>query len=124
MTKNEKAESEEYMLIGQTITASDSVKVVKLVNGEAKHYCGNVKDDCKELVLENKVNDNIVLAPGVYDFYYDVAADAIWIAVSSSDPSAVGNVIVEKKAVKVIRNGQMYILRDGVMYNALGQMAE
>ena len=124
MTKNEKAEGEEYMLIGQTITASDSVKVVKLVNGEAKHYCGNVKDDCKELVLENKVNDNIVLAPGVYDFYYDVAADAIWIAVSSSDPSAVGNVIVEKKAVKVIRNGQMYILRDGVMYNAIGQIAE
>lgn len=124
MIKNEKAEGEEYMLIGQTITASDSVKVVKLVNGEAKHYCGNVKDDCKELVLENKVNDNIVLAPGVYDFYYDVAADAIWIVVSSSDPSAVGNVIVEKKAVKVIRNGQMYILRDGVMYNAIGQIAE
>lgn len=124
MIKNENAEGEEYMLIGQTITASDSVKVVKLVNGEAKHYCGNVKDGCKELVLENKVNDNIVLAPGVYDFYYDVAADAIWIAVSSSDPSAVGNVIVEKKAVKVIRNGQMYILRDGVMYNAIGQIAE
>ena len=124
MTKNEKAEGEEYMLIGQTITASDSVKVVRLENEAAKHYCGNVKDDCKALVLENKVNDNIVLAPDVYDFYYDVAADAIWIAVSSSDPAAVDNVTVEKKAAKVIRNGQMYILRDGVMYNAIGQIAE
>ena len=76
------------------------------------------------LLRHNRSHIHQELAPGVYDFYYDVAADAIWIAVSSSDPSAVGNVIVEKKAVKVIRNGQMYILRDGVMYNAIGQIAE
>ena len=124
MTKNEAAENEEYQLLGQEIAAGDSVKVVRMENGEPKHWCGNVKDGCKELLVENTVNDNIVLAPGQYDFYYEVQADAIWIAVSSSDPSAVGNVIVEKKAVKVIRNGQMYILRDGVMYNAIGQIAE
>lgn len=124
MIKNESAESEEYMLIGQTIAEGDSVKVVRLENGTAKHWCGNVKDGCKELVLENTVNDNIVLAPGVYDFYYDVVADQIWIAVSSSNPSALDNVAIEKKATKVIRNGQMYILRDGVLYNAIGQIAE
>ena len=124
MIKNEDAEAEEYMLIGQTIAEGDSVKVVRLENGAAKHWCGNVKDGCKELVLENTVNDNIVLAPGAYDFYYDVAADAIWIAVSSSNPSALDNVAIEKKATKVIRNGQMYILRDGVLYNAIGQIAE
>ena len=122
MIKNESAESEEYMLIDQTIAEGDSVKVVRLENGTAKHWCGNVKDGCKELVLENTVNDNIVLAPGVYDFYYDVEADQIWIATSVH--SAIDNVAVEVKAIKVIRNGQMYILRDGVMYNALGQMAE
>lgn len=122
MIKNESAESEEYMLIDQTIAEGDSVKVVRLENGTAKHWCGNVKDGCKELVLENTVNDNIVLAPGVYDFYYDVEADQIWIATSVH--SAIDNVAIEVKAIKVIRNGQMYILRDGVMYNALGQMAE
>ena len=114
--------ADEYMLLGQTISEGDSVKVVRLEDGVAKHWCGNVKDGCKELVLENTVNDNIVLAPGVYDFYYDVVADQIWIATSVH--SAIDNVVVENKAVKVIRNGQMYILRDGVMYNALGQMAE
>ena len=124
MIKNEDAEAEEYMLIGQTIAEGDSVKVVRLENGAAKHWCGNVKDGCKELVLENTVNDNIVLAPGAYDFYYDVAADAIWIAVSSSNPSALDNVAIEKKATKVIRNGQLYLLRDGVLYNAIGQIAE
>ena len=122
MIKNESAESEEYMLIGQTIAEGDSVKVVRLENGTAKHWCGNVKDGCKELVLENTVNDNIVLAPGSYDFYYDVAADAIWIAVSTH--SAIDNVAVENRAVKIIRNGQMFILRDGMMYNIVGQIAE
>ena len=122
MIKNEDAEAEEYMLIGQTIAKGDSVKVVRLENGTAKHWCGNVKDGCKELVLENTVNDNIVLAPGVYDFYYDVVADQIWIATSVH--SAIDNVVVENKAVKVIRNGQLYILREGVMYSIIGQIAE
>ena len=123
MTLNENVENEEYMLLGQTISVGDSIKVVRLENGNANHWCGNVKDGCKDLVLENTVNDNIVLAPGVYDFYYDVASDQIWIAASSS--TALDNVAVEQKAVKVIRNGQMYILRDGILYNAIGaQVAE
>ena len=48
-----------------------------------------------------------------------------WLAVY--DPSvetAVDNVAVGEKAVKVIRNGQMYIIRNGVIYNAMGQIAE
>ena len=41
------------------------------------------------------------------------------------DPeTAVDDVTVGVKAVKVIRNGQMYIIRDGVIYNAMGQIAE
>ena len=48
-----------------------------------------------------------------------------WLAVY--DPSvetAVDNVAVGEKAVKVIRNGQMYIIRNGMIYNAMGQIAE
>ena len=48
-----------------------------------------------------------------------------WLAVY--DPSvetAVDNVAVGEKAVKVIRNGQMYIIRNGIIYNAMGQIAE
>ena len=41
------------------------------------------------------------------------------------DPeTAVDNVAVGEKAVKVIRNGQMYIIRNAVIYNAMGQIAE
>lgn len=40
-------------------------------------------------------------------------------------PSAVENVTtVEPKAIKVMENGQLYILRDGVKYNAAGVVVE
>lgn len=122
MTKNEGADNEEYMLLGQTISEGDSVKVVRLENGEAKHWCGNVKEGVTVTITPDDKNGNIILAPGSYDFYYDVAADAIWIAVSTH--SAIDNVAVENRAVKIIRNGQMFILRDGMMYNIVGQIAE
>ena len=124
MTKNDAAENEEYQLLKQEISEGDSVKVVRVENGEAKHWCGNVKEGCKELLVENAVNDNIVLAPGKYDFYYEVKADAIWIAVSPANPTGFDNVVLEQKAVKVMRNGQMCILRDGIYYNMLGQIVE
>ena len=60
---------------------------------------------------------------GEYTFTWTYATSTLTIAYPDVE-DAVDNVTVEAKAVKVIRNGQMYILRDGVMYNALGQMAE
>ena len=122
MTKNDGADNEEYMLLGQTISEGDSVKVVRLENGEAKHWCGNVKEGVTVTITPDDKMGNIILTPGAYDFYYDVAADAIWIAVSTQ--SAINNVAVENRAVKIIRNGQLYILREGVMYNIFGQIAE
>lgn len=122
MTKNEGADNEEYMLLGQTISEGDSVKVVRLENGEAKHWCGNVKEGVTVTVIPDDKMGNIILTPGAYDFYYDVAADAIWIAEATQ--SVIGNIAVEKKAIKIVRNGQLYILREGVMYNIFGQVAE
>ena len=122
LTKNEGAEWEEYMLLGQTISEGDSVKVVRLEAGVAKHWCGNVKEGVTVTITPDDKNGNIILAPGTYDFYYDVAADAIWIAEAAQ--SAIDNVVLENKATKVIRNGQMYIIRDEVMFNVLGQVVE
>lgn len=121
LTKNETAEWEEYMLLGQTISEGDSVKVVRLEAGVAKHWCGNVKEGVTVTITYDD-NGNIILAPGTYDFYYDVAADAIWIAEAAQ--SAIDNVVLENKATKIIRNGQMYIIRDEVMFNVLGQVVE
>ena len=60
---------------------------------------------------------------GEYTFTWTYATSTLTIAYPDVE-DAVDNVTVEAKATKIIRNGQMYILRDGVMYNALGQMAE
>ena len=122
LTKNESAGSEEYMLLGQTISEGDSVKVVRLENGDAKHWCGNVKEGVTVTITPDDKNGNIILAPGAYDFYYDVAQDAIWIAESSA--TALDNVVLKNKATKVIRNGQMYVIRNNMMFNALGQMVD
>ena len=40
---------------------------------------------------------------------------------SGSDPTALTNTEVENAVVKVIRNGQVLIVREGVTYNMMGQ---
>ena len=110
----------EYQLLGQTIAEGDAVKVVTLTNGAATAWCGNVEEG--SVAVSYDENGNIVLAPGKYDFYFKPDSDIIYIGASA--PSGVENVTVEGKAVKVMRNGQMCILRDGIYYNMLGQIAE
>ncbi len=121
LTRNEaNTLEEEYMLLGQVISEGDAVKVVGLVDGVATYY--NTVDETSVSHSLSEDYQNIVLDSGIYDFYFKVASQVIYIG--ASFPSVLDNVIVESKAVKVIRNGQMYILRDGVMYNAVGQIAE
>ena len=67
----------EYMLIDQEILAGDAVKVVTLTNGEKSAYCGNV--DEYSVAHESDGDGNIVLAPGLYDFYFKVADNVIYI---------------------------------------------
>lgn len=111
--------ADEYMLLGQTISEGDSVKVVRLEDGVAKHWCGAVKEGVTVNITPDDKMGNIILTPGLYDFYYDVKVDQIWIGHSSA--TSVDNVALENKAIKIIRNGQIYILSNGLIYNTLGQ---
>lgn len=43
---------------------------------------------------------------------------------SLTDPTAINNMNVEKKAVKVVRNGQLFIEMNGVLYNAQGTIVK
>ena len=40
--------------------------------------------------------------------------------IGGDDPQAIENAAVDTKATKIIRDGQIFILRDGKMYNAVG----
>ncbi|MBR5574509.1 MAG: hypothetical protein IKW35_08465, partial [Paludibacteraceae bacterium] len=65
--------------------------------------------------------DGVVTATGIVQ--NPMAGVAIDITISGKlpeDPTAIEDVEVEVKAVKLIKNGQLFINRDGKMYNAQG----
>ena len=108
----------EYVLLGQEITEADAVKVVTLTNGVATAWCGNV-DEFSDVERSYDKDGNIVLTPGKYDFYYKVAEDLIYIAATPT--TDIENITTSKHATKTIHNGQIVVIRDGVMFNMMGQ---
>ena len=64
----------------------------------------------------------------IFTWTYETNALSITYPAAGENPgdpeTAVDNVAVDVKAVKVIRNGQMYIIRNGVVYNAVGQIVK
>ena len=69
----------EYMLLNQTITrATDAIKVVTLTNGTATAWCGDV-DSYSDATYTGGGEDNIVLEDGIYDFYFKVSDEKIYI---------------------------------------------
>ena len=122
LTRNVTALEEEYVLLNQPIAEGDSVKVVTLTDGIPTAWCGDVDEASTVSYTNDEEYGNIVLIPGIYDFYYKVASNMIYIATSIT--TAVDNITIEKNAIKVIQDGRMYILRDGVMYNVVGQVVK
>ena len=116
LTQNSDNENE-YVLLGQEIVETDAVKVVTLTDGVATAWCGNVD----EYSVEHSADDmgNIVLTAGKYDFYYKVKEDLIYICATPA--TDVENVATQKNTTKFIRNGQIMVMRDGVIFNLLGQ---
>lgn len=85
------------------------------------------KDEKKSIYLEIKVGDDLV---GSHIFRLQrtsssVILDAIAIAdCGEYVPTAIDNTETEVKAVKVIRNGQLFIEKNGVLYNAQGSVVK
>ena len=74
----------EYMLTCQPIVKeTDAIKVVKYKCGEANGYCGAVEDNSVEYTFTNDDHKNIVLNSGVYDFYYKISENKVYIGASS-----------------------------------------
>ena len=61
---------------------------------------------------------------GDYTFTYVVATEDLTVTYPSSNPTALTNTEVENAVVKVIRNGQVLIVREGVTYNMMGQVIQ
>ena len=61
---------------------------------------------------------------GDYTFTYVLATEVLTVTYPSSNPTALTNTEVENAVVKVIRNGQVLIVREGVTYNMMGQVIQ
>ena len=122
MTVNQDNENE-YVLLNQEISAGDSVKVVTLTDGVATAWCGNV-DKTSDVEYTNAENNgNIVLAPGKYNFYFKVKEDLIYIA-KAGPTTDVENTIVTEQPKKIVRSGQVFILKGNKMFNIMGQQVK
>ena len=77
--------ADEYVVMGQAISAAtDAVKVV-VFSAEGTIYCGTVKEGSVAYTQDDM--QNIVLADGTYDFYYSISENAIYIGESlTPDP--------------------------------------
>ena len=111
----------EYVLLGQEIAEGDAVKVVTLTDGVATAWCGNVDPASAAYTADDM--GNIVLAPGKYNFYFKVKEDLIYIA-KVGPTTGVENTIVSEQPVKIVRNGQVFILKGNKMFNIIGQQVK
>ncbi|MDY4513805.1 MAG: hypothetical protein SPD96_02300 [Paludibacteraceae bacterium] len=61
---------------------------------------------------------------GYYTFKWEYATDKLTVTYPSSTTTALTNTEAENATVKVIRNGQVLIVREGVTYNMMGQVIQ
>ena len=57
---------------------------------------------------------------GIYILYNGTTPELIVTAIEKSSSTAINNAVVSEKAVKMIENGQLIIMKNGVKYNAQG----
>ena len=73
-------------------------------------------------------NNNLVMTDeyaGTKNIYFNPTKQDDWngyIWIDKNDETAIDNTLVSEKAVKFFENGQLVIIKNGVKYNALGEM--
>lgn len=106
----------EYMLADVTLTAEDSLKVVKVVNDA--YAAWYPQDDPNYIVDANHAGTKTIYfrpdGQGGEGWHYG------YIFVNENEPSALDETNAEHKAIKRIINGQLLIEKNGKFYNALG----
>lgn len=118
LTLNQGATTTEYMM-ELPLTTTDQFKVVK-VDGENKTwYPGEGSNYGENGEIQEDGNYTIYFRPngdGGQDWFYNV------IYVAKVTPSAIDNVNANGNAVKVLRDGQIFILRGDKTYTLQGQV--
>ena len=113
-TANAGAEGE-YVLANVILEVGQELKVVSVENKEIKTWYGSGE------------GNYVVTADvaGTKDVYFRPTWTTEWnghIYIELNAPSGIDNTAVEGKAVKMIQNGQLLIIKNDKTYNVMGQM--
>lgn len=106
--------------------------VVVTTNGTSATWLKNttttITRENNSAVLAANGEDNntsmTVDVTGTYTFVFTIGNSTITVTYPSSTPTALSNTEAENSTVKVIRNGQVLIVREGVTYNMMGQVIQ
>lgn len=106
--------------------------VVVIKNGTSATWLKNTtttitrESNSATLAANNEENNTsmTVDVTGTYTFVFTIGNSTITVTYPSSTPTALSNTEAEKATVKVIRNGQVLIVREGVTYNMMGQVIQ
>ena len=95
-------------------------------NGDNDSYCYINRTYQAISNLRTDHNKSIRFVPDMagkeYVFTWNYAKGELTVPFPSNDPTAVENTVDGKKAQKMIENGRMVIIKNGVRYNVLGQV--
>ena len=111
-------EQEEYKLVVD-LTEGDGIKVVKVENDAiVTWYIDGMGN-------EYVIDTNHAGAGKTVWFRPNKDGNEDWVLdkslyVAPNGPTAIDNVEMVEKAVKLIENGQLFIIKNGVKYNVLG----
>ncbi len=87
----------------------------------------DIKETVSELQFSSSVSDNCKLTTtvkGDYVFTWEMSTSKLSITYPASTPTALDNIVTSKAPIKVIENGQLFVIKNGVKYNVLGAIVK
>ncbi len=115
------ATANEYMVLDVALTAGQTLQIY-----DKTHEVGWAIDKWNEGSYKFEIKDNkyIVSETAKYDFYVNLEYGNDYIYVAKKEtPSAIENLLAPANEMrKVMIDGKLYIMRDGKVYSAQGQL--
>ena len=99
--------------------SNEGIRVIKVANIPAL-----LMEDYSEATLEEGDLVMFVYTPDTYSHYDETKSGLMALIYEKSQEQGIESIAVEGKAVKVIMNGQMMIIKNGQMYNATGVLVK
>ena len=113
LTLEEKTTYEfKVMREGAWTSCKDNLDIKETVSG--LQFSSNVGDNCK---LTTTVK-------GDYVFTWEMSTSKLSITYPASTPTSLDNIVTSEAPIKVIENGQLFVIKNGVKYNVLGAIVK